>query len=227
MKPLIELDEYLNLDVEPLYEEFVNTIDTIPKKYWHIFLSNADKYNGGDGTGEIYEGSGYRFEPIAGDNDSPDVQTLYLRTTTPEVDLGTDYFTIDKSECWVDLPIYEKFPKIKKMISELPYESVGRIMLIFSKNGTEIVTHYDHDCRHWRQEMIWIGFNDAKKLLVEDKDDTIYLKGNSCWCDSQRRHGTKSDGYSVSIRVDGKWKSDFRNKIFGEGSEWETITKWD
>ena len=35
MKPLIELDEYLNLDVEPLYEEFVNTIDTIPKKYWH------------------------------------------------------------------------------------------------------------------------------------------------------------------------------------------------
>ena len=75
--------------------------------------------------------------------------------------------------------------------------------------------------------MIWIGFNDAKKLLVEDKDETIYLKGNSCWVDSQRRHGTKSDGYSVSIRVDGKWKSDFRNKIFGEGSEWETITKWD
>ena len=40
MKPLIELDEYLNIDVEPLYKEFVNTIDTIPKKYWHIFLSN-------------------------------------------------------------------------------------------------------------------------------------------------------------------------------------------
>ena len=77
------------------------------------------------------------------------------------------------------------------------------------------------------QEMIWIGLNDSKKLLVEDKGETIYLKGNSCWFDSQRRHGTKSDGYSVSIRVDGKWKSDFRNKIFGEGSEWETITKWD
>ena len=41
---IIELDKYLNLDLEPLHEEFVNTVDTIPKKYWNQFYSNASKF---------------------------------------------------------------------------------------------------------------------------------------------------------------------------------------
>ena len=96
-------------------------------------------------------------------------------------------------------------------------------MIIFSKNGTEIVTHYDHDCKEWRQEMIWIGFSNDKKLFIAEKGETHHLKGNTCWFDSQKPHGTLSNGYSVSMRIDGKFKSDFRNKIFGEGSEWKTI----
>ena len=41
----------------------------------------------------------------------------------------------------------------------------------------------------------------------------IYIQGSSCWFDSQKSHGTKSNGYSISMRIDGKFKSDFRDKL--------------
>ena len=199
---IIELDKYLNLDIEPLHEEFVRVIDTISKKYWNQFYSNASKFG--------------NFE-----EDPTDVKTLYLTELIPGVDMDTDYFLIDKDNYWVDLPIYDKFPKIKKMVSELPFDHTGRIMMVFSKNGTEIVTHFDHDYKDWRQEMIWIGLS-AKKLFILDNNQPIYLQGSSCWFDSQKSHGTKSNGYSISMRIDGKFNSDFRDKLFGKDSKWQT-----
>jgi hypothetical protein len=207
---IIELDKYLNLNIEPLHTEFLNVVDTIPKKYWNMFYSNLDK----DDPEGIFE------------KDSPEVKTIYLTDVIDGVDMSTEYFLIDKGEYWIDLPIYDKFPTIKKMVTNLPFEHTGRIMLIFSKIGEEIVTHFDHECKEWRQEFIWISLNDAKKLFIMENNQPIYLQGSSCWFDSQKSHGTKSNGYSISMRIDGKFKSDFRNKIFGDGSEWQTIKKW-
>ncbi len=202
MTPIIELDKYLNLDIEPLHEEFVNVVDTIPKKYWNMFYSNKDKTD----PESIFE------------EDSSEVKTIYLTDLIDGVDMSTDYFLIDKGEYWVDLPIYDKFPKIKKMITNLPFEHTGRIMLIFSKTGKEIVTHFDHDFEEWRQEFIWIRLNTNKSIFV----DNIYIQGSSCWFDSQKSHGTKSNGYTVSMRIDGKFTSEFRKKLFGKKSKWKT-----
>ena len=55
--------------------------------------------------------------------------------------------------------------------------------------------------------------------------DNTYIRGHSCWFDSQKPHGTKSDGYTISMRIDGKFKSEFRNKLFGKNSKWKTIHK--
>ena len=202
MMSLIELDEYLDLNIEPLHEEFIKVVDTIPKKYWNMFYSNADKYG--------------NFK-----KDSPEIKTIYLTDLIEGVDMSTDYFLIDKGEYWVDLPIFDEFPKIKKMITDLPFEHTGRIMFIFSKIGEEIVTHFDHDWEEWRQEMIWIRLNKNKSIFV----DNTYIRGHSCWFDSQKPHGTKSDGYTISMRIDGKFKSEFRNKLFGKNSKWKTIHK--
>ena len=201
---LIELDKYLDLSkLKLVNKEFMNVVDTIPKKYWSQFYANSQK------EGDFPK-------------DSEEVNTLYLTKLQQE----WDYILIDKHEYWADLPIYNKFPKLKKFISNLPFENTARIFLIFSKNAEEIVTHIDHDCKEWRQEMIWISLNDAKKLFIMENNQPIYLQGSSCWFDSQKSHGTKSNGYSISMRIDGKFKSDFRNKIFGDGSEWQTIKKW-
>ena len=45
---IIELDEYLNLNTESLNKEFTDMIDTIPKKYWNQFYSNASKFGNFD-----------------------------------------------------------------------------------------------------------------------------------------------------------------------------------
>ena len=191
----IELDEYLDLSgLESCNEEFMNVIDTIPKEHWRQF---------------------YVKKKI----DSEDVNTLYLT----ELHQEWDYFLIDKHEYWVDSPIYDKFPKIKELVSKLPFEHTARIMLVFSKVGQEIVTHLDHEFDEWRQEMIWVSFNDLKKLFILENEKTIYIKGNSCWFNSKKYHGTKTNGYGVSLRVDGEYTSDFRKKLFGKDSKWETV----
>ena len=191
----IELDEYLDLSgLESINEEFMKVIDTIPKKHLSKFYVNKKI-------------------------DSEDVNTLYLT----ELNQEWDYFLVDKHEYWVDSPIYNKFPKIKEMVSNLPFEHTARIMLIFSKVGQETVTHLDHDFDEWRQELIWVNFNDLKKLFILENEKPIYIKGNSCWFDSKKYHGTKTNGYGVSLRVDGEYTSDFRKKLFGKDSKWETV----
>ena len=159
----IELDEYLDLSgLESINEEFMKVIETIPKKHLSKFYVNKKI-------------------------DSEDVNTLYLT----ELNQEWDYFLVDKHEYWVDSPIYDKFPKIKEMVSNLPFEHTARIMLIFSKVGQETVTHLDHDFDEWRQELIWVNFNDLKKLFILENEKPIYIKGNSCWFDSKKYHGTK------------------------------------
>jgi len=191
----IELDEYLDLSgLESINEEFMKVIDTIPKKHLSKFYVNKKI-------------------------DSEDVNTLYLT----ELNQEWDYFLVDKHEYWVDSPIYNKFPKIKEMVSNLPFEHTARIMLIFSKVGQETVTHLDHDFDEWRQELIWVNFNDLKKLFILENEKPIYIKGNSCWFDSKKYHGTKTNGYGVSLRVDGEYTSEFRDKLFGKDSKWKTV----
>ena len=198
---LIELDKYLDLfGLEFVNEEFMNVVDTIPKKYWSQFYANSQK------EGDFPK-------------DSEEVNTLYLTKLQQE----WDYILIDKHEYWVDLPIYNKFPKLKNMISNLPFKNTGRIFLIFSKNAEEIVTHFDHDFDEWRQEMIWISLNDSKKLFVMKNDKPIYIKGSSCWFNSTKSHGTETNGYGVSVRIDGEFTSDFRKKLFGKNSKWKTV----
>ena len=200
-KYLIELDKYLELSgLESINEEFMNVVDTIPKKYWSQFYANSSK------DGNFLK-------------DSEEINTLYLT----ELQQEWDYFLIDKHEYWIELPIYNKFSKLKKFISNLPFENTGRIFLIFSKNAEEIVTHFDHDFDEWRQEMIWISLNDSKKLFVMKNDKPIYIKGSSCWFNSTKPHGTETNGYGVSIRIDGEFTSDFRKKLFGKNSKWKTV----
>ena len=88
----------------------MNVIDTIPKKYWSQFYANPQK------KGNFAK-------------DSEEVNTLYLTKLQQE----WDYLLIDKHEYWADLPIYNKFPKLKNFISNLPFENTGRMFLIFSK----------------------------------------------------------------------------------------------
>ena len=38
---------------------------------------------------------------------------------------------------------------------------------------------------------------------------------------------TETNGYGVSLRVDGEFTSEFRDKLFGQGSKWMTLKEKD
>ena len=66
---------------------------------------------------------------------------------------------------------------------------------------------------------------DIKGFIQNNKPN--YIKGNSCWFDSRKIHGTETNGYGVSLRVDGEFTSEFRDKLFGQGSKWMTLKEKD
>ncbi len=210
---LIELDEYLDLsDLESVNDEFTEVVDSLSEQ-WGIFYAASR---------EVDDDGNYL-------KDNLEVRTLYLTKLVGGIDESWDkYFLLDNSDYWVDnIDVSDKFPRLKKMISKLPFKNTARIFLIFTKKGCEIANHRDHPYDEWRHEMIWIRFNGAKKFFVLENNQPIYIQGSSCWFDSKKIHGTETDGYGVSLRVDGEFTDEFRKKLFGENSKWKTIQEID
>jgi hypothetical protein len=210
---LIELDDYLDLsDLESVNDEFSRVIDSLSEQ-WGVFYAVSREV---DDEGNYLK-------------DNLEVRTLYLTKLVDGIDESWDkYFLLDNSDYWVDnLDVSDKFPRLKKMISKLPFKNTARIFLIFTKKGCEIANHRDHPYDEWRHEMIWIRFSDAKKFFVLENNQPIYIQGSSCWFDSKKIHGTETDGYGVSLRVDGEFTDEFRKKLFGENSKWKTIQEID
>ena len=218
MKTLIELDEYLDLvDLDLINKEFLNSIDKVPKERMGDFEYGKDP--------SIYPLDDPDNIPVKGilcfQLRQRNFNRKYHRPT--DYSLYDDYYLIDKSKYWVDSLIYQHFPKLKQLISKMPFKGIGRTIVVFSKSSVKSVIHRDHD-ENWRQEVIWLRLNKNKKLFVLENHKPIYIKGSSCWFDSFKYHGTESkDDYAVSVRIDGEFTQEFREKLFGKNSKWKTI----
>ncbi len=227
MKGLIELDEYLDLsDLDSVNKEFEEVIGSL-RDYWRMFYSDTRET---DEDGNLLK-------------DNPNVHMISLSKLDEDLvnDNWDRYFLLDNSKYWInDTNITEKLPNLTKMISKLPFENTARIFAVFTrnqlrfskrpiltKNGNEIANHRDHPYDKWRHEMIWIRFSNAKKIFIMENNKPNYIKGNSCWFDSRKIHGTETNGYGVSLRVDGEFTSEFRDKLFGQGSKWMTLNEKD
>ncbi len=159
---LIELDEYLDLsDLESVNDEFTEVVDSLSEQ-WGIFYAASR---------EVDDDGNYL-------KDNLEVRTLYLTKLVGGIDESWDkYFLLDNSDYWVDnIDVSDKFPRLKKMISKLPFKNTARIFLIFTKKGCEIANHRDHPYDEWRHEMIWIRFNGAKKFFVLENNQPIYIQ---------------------------------------------------
>jgi hypothetical protein len=224
IKNLIELDRYLDLDgLEPVNREFKETIGTISKKYWNIFYAETS------GTEDLDSRNiDFTFD-VEIPEDSGDMYTLYLREFADGHKKATDldYLLIDKHESWVDLPIYEKFPKTKNLVSKLPFKNVARVMFCFQEKTGKSGIHVDHVDSNWRQEFIWFRLDISKKFYLLENNKPIYIQGSSGWFDTTIPHGSETEEYGVSLRVDGEFTPEFRKKLFGKDSKWETITSYE
>ena len=226
MNSLIELDEYLDLsDLKDVAQEFEDVVDSL-SDHWRMFLSD---------TRELDENGNYL-------PDNPNVHTIPISKLIDGINESWNkYLLLDNTKYWVEnVDVTDKLPMMKKMISKLPFRNTARIFVVFSrhqlrfskkpiitKTGNEIANHRDHPYDEWRHEMIWIRFSNAKKIFIIENEKPIYIQGNSCWFDSKKIHGTETNGYGVSLRVDGEFKSEFRDKIFGKNSRWMTLQEKD
>ena len=204
MKNLIELDEYLDLtELDIINSEFIDTIDKVPTEYTEMFTAN-----------------------IVQDNNitySDGVNVLFLSDLPSDIYDEFCYEQIDKSIYWEDLPVYDYFPRMRKFISTLPFESIGRIFITYSKDQFDTHIHRDHE-HECRNEFIWLRLNKNKRFFVLVDGEYEYIEGNSCWFDSRKQHGSDSLGKNgASVRIDGKFISTFRKELFGNGSKWEKL----
>ena len=211
MENLIELDKYLDLSkLDLVNKEFIDSIHKIPKEYIEDFSGGYIPNNKSH--------LGYKNTEQEGET-----RIVILRDVISEYYKIFNYSMIDKSDYWMDDLTYDYFPLLKEFVSNLPFKNIGRLFFIFNENTTDPIFHVDHGKKEWRQEMIWISLSNSRKLFVMENNKPIYMKGYSCWFDSTKVHGCKTNGHGVSIRIDGEFTSDFRRKLFGKNSKWKTI----
>lgn len=152
---------------------------------------------------------------------------LYLRS--PEN--GKYRNTYDRRHCR-DTHYVDNFPSLMDYIyKQLPFQSIGRIIIFVSNPGIEGQIHRDignnpegrnfsNTClnKHVYEDnhFIWMNPGDKKKFFVydEEADKKHYIKSTSCMFNSNDFHGSDiSNVTTYSIRVDGKFDNEFRRKI--------------
>jgi hypothetical protein len=146
----------------------------------------------------------------------PGVREIWLSRT--KADLPLDYLDlVDKTEAWEVTENAVEFAELMDFIETLPFETKGRMLVIYDDAGKIVPAHRDHLDTGICNEFIWFRTNFRKPLymLNPNTSEKKYVEGYSAWFDSVNQyHGSDAaDGLSFSIRVDGIFTDEFRNLI--------------
>ena len=159
---------------------------------------------------EFYTGP-YRLNKSAPDR--PGSRMVYLsQSKQPD-----SYFDLDRADLWQPTDATAEFSLLMDFISTLPFESTGRMLIMYDNFGRPVSAHRDHADVTICHEFIWFRTNLTKPfyLLNPTTDERLYVEGYSAWFDTVNQfHGSDaSEGLSFSIRVDGTFTKEFRKNI--------------
>jgi hypothetical protein len=145
----------------------------------------------------------------------PGVREIWLSRTKPGVPY--DYFDLNRSGLWQLTKEANEFTLLMEFIETLPFQSKGRILIIYDDSGKAVPSHRDHLNTGLCHEFVWFRTNLKKPFYVlnECTGEKKYVESYSAWFDSVNQfHGSDGcDGLSFSIRVDGEFTDDFRALI--------------
>ena len=145
----------------------------------------------------------------------PGVREIWLKRTIE----GTpyDYLDIDRTCLWQETEQAEEFTLLMDFIDTLPFESTGRILLIYDQGGNSVPAHRDHDRKDICHDFIWFRTNLRKPFYVLNQytGAKLYIDGYSAWFDTVNQyHGSDAaNGLTFSVRVDGYFTPEFRHRI--------------
>ena len=99
-------------------------------------------------------------------------------------------------------------------IRTLPFEATGRRLIIYDDAGTSVPAHRDHLNADICHVFIWFRTNLRKPfyVLAPGTGQKLYVESYSAWFDTVNQfHGSDpGEGLSFSIRVDGRFTTEFR-----------------
>ncbi|HEY0051413.1 MAG TPA: hypothetical protein VGB68_19105 [Pyrinomonadaceae bacterium] len=145
----------------------------------------------------------------------PGVREIWLTRTKP--DAPYDYINLDNSDLWERTEAAEEFADLMSFIETLPFKETGRMLIIYDNAGKEVPPHRDHLKTEICNEFIWFRTNLIKPFYVLNhlSGAKKYVESYSAWFDAVNQfHGSEAvEALSFSIRVDGKFTDEFREKI--------------
>ncbi len=145
----------------------------------------------------------------------PGVREIWLSRTKP----GTpyDYLDLDQTDLWERTEAAGEFPLLMDFIETLPFQTKGRMLIIYDDAGLTVPAHRDHVEAEICHEFIWFRTNLKKPFYVlnHETGEKKYVTNYSAWFDSVNQfHGSDAaTGLSFSIRVDGAFTDEFRKRI--------------
>jgi hypothetical protein len=145
--------------------------------------------------------------------DHPGSRMIYLAYS----ELPDSYFDLDKTELWRPTIHAQEFSLLMDFIKTLPFQATGRMLIMYDDVPRDIPAHRDHIETEVCHEFLWFRTNLKKPfyMLNHKTGEKKYVETYSAWFDSVNQyHGCDPyEGLSISIRVDGKFTDEFREKI--------------
>ena len=143
----------------------------------------------------------------------PGSRMIYLAQSK----LPDSYFDLDKTELWEQTHEASEFYWLMDFIETLPFKSTGRMLIMYDDVARPIPAHRDHTSTETCHEFIWFRTNLNKPfyMLNHRTDEKKYVESYSAWFDTVNQfHGTDpAEGLTFSIRVDGIFTDEFRERI--------------
>ena len=200
--PRIEYPSYMSFD-ELIDVERLRSLDSyIRRRVEKHILQNEDP--------KFYTGP---FTMEEGQTRWPGSRMIYLAAS----DLPDNYFDLDRTDIWKPTQAAEEFTLLMDFIATLPFESTGRMMIMYDNEPREVPAHRDHTETERLHDFIWMRTNKDKPfyMLNCDTGEKKYVEGYTAWFDSVNQyHGSEStDKLAFSIRVDGRFTEEFRKQI--------------
>ena len=145
----------------------------------------------------------------------PGVREIWL--SRPDEAAKDGYLQIDDAKLWHLTEAAEEFALLMDFIGTLPFRAIGRMLIIYDNAGAPVPPHRDHLNADVCYEFVWFRTNKKKPFYVlnEQTDEKKYIESYAAWFDTVNQyHGADAaEGLNFSIRVDGKFTDEFRNKI--------------
>lgn len=194
----------------PCYKSFDEFIDIEKLKSLDEYISEGIRQSMKKSREEYFL-SAYRLDSTS--PYQPGAREIWLSKPKSE----DDYNKLDNPELWSQTEEAANFARLMDFIETLPFKTVGRMLIIYDDAPRAVPAHRDHLETEICHEFIWFRTNLKKPLymLNPGTNEKKYVESYSAWFDSVNQfHGVDPlEDFSYSIRVDGKFTDEFKEKI--------------